>query len=161
MQPLAACSQHEQVGDEDYDGEDQAGERRCHAADDQNADQGDGESHGAAEGNDLAVQPDPAGHDCSQAEQRGEVEHVRAEYDARADALLVTGQSADGPGSAERRHLQLAGARTCGCSLVAGAGALSEGALSAMAMLLSAQNPQAPPLRTTRRPGFPAHLNPV
>jgi hypothetical protein len=57
---------------------------------------------------------------------------------------------------ADFRHLRLGRAGEFGCSLAARPRASSEGAVSDTAGLLSTRNPQARPLRTSRRPGFPA-----
>jgi len=35
------------------------------------------------------MQRDPVGHDCAEAQQRGEVEHIGAEDDASLDLVLA------------------------------------------------------------------------
>ena len=45
---------------------------------------------------DTAVQGDPPGHERAQAEQGGQVEHVRAEHDAHPDGVLAAGEGGRG-----------------------------------------------------------------
>src|SRR5262249_756608 len=62
-----------------------------------------------AEHDNPSVQPDPPRYYGTEAEQGGQVEHVGAEHNARADALLMTGQGAHRSGDlrrvgGQRRH---------------------------------------------------------
>ena len=53
---------------------------------------------GAAKDNDLSVQANTTGNDRSQAQQRRQVEHVRAEDNSGANRRLVMHQCGDGGG---------------------------------------------------------------
>ncbi len=48
------------------------------------------------------MQPDPAGDDGTEAEQRGEIEDVRPENDASANSLLVVRDRGDRGGDLRR-----------------------------------------------------------
>ncbi len=89
-----APSTHE-VGDEHREREQQRGQGRKDADDEQHGDARDPQRDGAAELDHAPVQGDVPGDDAREADQRGDVEDVGAEDDARADAVLVP---------CERRH---------------------------------------------------------
>ena len=85
-------SQNDRVGDKHDEHQDKTERQRDDFCDGQHADGGDEDGNGAAEDHDPAVQGDPAGDHRTETEQRGQVEHIRAEDHTGANRLLVLEQ---------------------------------------------------------------------
>ena len=82
-------AEEDDVGDQDGEDDGQARSRRELAP--HTEETGHRDQHGdcATENHDLSVQADATGNNRSQAEQRGQVEHVRTEDDSGANRCLV------------------------------------------------------------------------
>jgi len=95
VEPSPARAEQHQVGQQHREHRGQPGAGRDAAGRGDQADQRYPQPDRPAQQDHFAVQRDPARHQCAQAEQCGQVEHVGADDDARADLLLVLGQRAD------------------------------------------------------------------
>ena len=84
------------VGEQDQQDQDQPGLRADQAGQGADADRGHPQADRALQRDHAAVQGDPPGHDRAQAEQGGQVEHVRAEHDAHPDGVLAAGERGGG-----------------------------------------------------------------
>jgi hypothetical protein len=94
-QALAGDAEQGDVRDQDRAHQEQSDTRADHAEGGQQAPGGDPDGDRAAQEHDPAVQGDLPGHHRAQAQQCGEVEHVRAQDHPGADAGVVVQQGGD------------------------------------------------------------------
>ena len=91
-QPGPPAPSSDEVGHQDGEHRGEPGARRDDAGRGDQADHGHPQADRPAEENHLAVQRDAARDHSAEAEQGGQVEHVGADDDPRADLVLVQGQ---------------------------------------------------------------------